>query len=132
MLEIILMVVFCRKIAALVKEKGRSPAGYVVMFILFWIAGEILGVIVGAVVSLIANPHAEPSLMMIWPLGLLGAAFGAGIGYLIASSVPPLEDRYDDEDFDDRGRPRRPRAPEDDPYWNRPDPDLDRDRFREK
>jgi hypothetical protein len=139
MLEIILMVVFSKKIAAMVREKGRSPAGYVVMFILFWIAGEFLGAIVGAIVSLIVNPQQEPSLMMIWPLGLLGAALGAGTAYLIASSVSPVHDRYDgyDDDLDDRGRSRPRRAPpSEEPYWDRPeterDRDLDRDHYREE
>jgi hypothetical protein len=139
MLEIILMIVFSRKIAAMVREKGRSPAGYVVMFILFWIAGELLGGIVGAFVSLIVNPQQEPSLIMIWGLGLLGAALGAGIGYFIASSVSPVHDRYDeyDDDFDSRGRSRPRRAPpSEEPYWDRPeterDRDLDRDRYREE
>src|SRR6516164_4919403 len=121
MLEIILMVVFSKKIAAMVREKGRSPVGYVVMFILFWIAGEFLGAIVGAIVSLIVNPQQEPSLIIVWPLGLLGAALGAGIAYFIASSVSPVHEHYDGyDDFDDHGRSRPRRAPpSEEPYWNR-------------
>jgi hypothetical protein len=129
MLEIILIVVFSKKIAALAQEKGRSPAGYIVMLIGFWIGAEFAAGIFVAIVALILNPNAEPSLCIVWPAGLLGAACGAGLAFLIAYLVPPVEDdRYYHEDFDIHGYPRKRRRsprkrslPEDEPYWDRPD-----------
>ena len=42
MLEIIIIWLLCKKIAAIAKGKGRSAAGYVLLLIGMWLGGEIL------------------------------------------------------------------------------------------
>ena len=126
MVEIILIFVIAKKIAAMMKEKNRAPAGYVVLFVVFWVVGEVLGAIVGVVATIAANPNGvdDPFPLLVFAGAILGAAIGGCIGYAFAASVPALEgvdrarlDDYDDEeddveDYRDRER-ERGRSPRD-------------------
>jgi membrane protein DedA with SNARE-associated domain len=110
MLEIILIVIIFKKIAPMITEKGRSPAGYIVAFVVLWIGGELVGVVVGTIIA-VAYIN---SLFMVPIFAVLGAAVGGTIGYLIANSVPPLDDprrkalqKFDDDDDRERERWRR-------------------------
>jgi hypothetical protein len=58
MLEILLVIWLSKKIAATVKEKGRQPAGYVVLFVFLWIGGEITGAVIGMLITALNNPRA--------------------------------------------------------------------------
>jgi hypothetical protein len=133
MLEIIVLIVLGKSIARIVRAKGRSPVGYVVTLIGFWFGFELAGGVVGVIVSLIVYPNEDPALIILLPIAWLGAAFGAGLAFLIASSVSSLHDRYDD-DYDERSLRRRSNAPSDEAYWDRSegDRDRDRDRYREE
>ena len=55
MLEILVIVIVSNKIAAMQREKGRTAAGYVVLFIALWLGGEIFGAIAGVVASLLMD-----------------------------------------------------------------------------
>jgi hypothetical protein len=124
MLEIVLIVVISKKIAAMLKEKGRSSAGYIVLFVLLWFGGEIVGAIVGTFVTMAGMAPGgmnDGFNFVAYIFALFGAAIGGTVGYLIANAVPPLDDPrkkaldvFDDdldEDDDDRerGRERRRR-----------------------
>src|SRR5206468_618836 len=50
-LEIFLIVWMCRKLSAMVRAKGRSPAGYCTMLVFFWFGGEFLGAVCGMLIS---------------------------------------------------------------------------------
>src|ERR1017187_326529 len=108
MLEILLIWSISTKLATKLKAKGRNATGYVLLFIFLWIAGEILGAIVGVVVAIAMDPHAMESSFewVAYIFALIGAAVGGTIGYVIANSVPPLEDErrllnFTDEKWDD-------------------------------
>jgi hypothetical protein len=109
-LEIILIVVLSKKIAAMMKEKGRNPAGYIVLFVLLWFGCEVIGFIIGAVISVSQDPRAfdQGIDLLSYIIGLLGAAVGGTTGYLIASAMPPVRRRdwEVDEDYDDFQRDR--------------------------
>jgi hypothetical protein len=126
MLEILLIIAISKKIAAMMTEKGRSAAGYVVAFVLLWIGGEIAGAFLGIIVVVIRDPAGlnDGFNFIAYVFALAGAAAGGAIGYLIASAVPagePIDDpikrklaafddddEYDEHDDDrDRGRRRR-------------------------
>jgi hypothetical protein len=96
MLEIILIVVLSKKIASMASDKGRTAAGYVVLFIVGWLGGEFIG----AVIGVILNRGQVSGLAYLF--ALLGAAVGAGCVFTLVSLLPPVED----EDYD---RPRRRR-----------------------
>ncbi len=141
MLEIILIVIISKKIAAQLAEKGRSAAGYIVLFVFLWIGGEIIGAIVGTIITVVQNPNAPEAgfNFLAYIFALLGAALGGTIGYLIASSVPPLEDPRKraldefDEDDDDRERERRRRRQDaDEGKIEETDTDRERERRRRR
>jgi hypothetical protein len=115
MLEIILVWSISKKIAAMMKEKGRSAAGYVILFIALWFGGEIIGGVIGFMISLANNPNAmqQDFNFVAYGIGLLGAVIGGVTGYAIAASMPALEDprrhlvdEFDDEEEDDYERER--------------------------
>jgi hypothetical protein len=120
MLEIFLIIAISKKIAAMLNEKGRSAAGYVILFVVLWFGGEVVGGVIGAIVSMAADPN--PNAMnagfpwMAYLMALVGAAIGGGIGYAIAAAVPAVEKPgrpdlrdFDDDDEDDYERERRRR-----------------------
>jgi hypothetical protein len=121
MLEIILVVIISKKIAAMMTKKGRSPAGYIVTFVFLWIGGEVVGAVIGTIIAVVQNPNALDAGFdfMAYIFALLGAAVGGTVGYLIASSAPPIEDprkkaldEFDDDDDREYERPRRRKDPD--------------------
>ena len=131
MCEIILVILLAQKLAAMVREKGRSPVGFVVLFVALWIVGELVGAVVGVIVTLAINQpglNDAPINPLAYGFALAGAAIGAGIGFAIVMSLSPLEearrprlrdiDDEDDEDDPYERRRRRPRSssPDDDRF----------------
>jgi hypothetical protein len=110
MLEIILIIVCCRKIGQIVETKGRTKIGYQVMLVGFWIGGEICGAIVGAVLDVgMREPGQRGFSCLAYICALVGAAVGAGIAFAIANGLTPIP--RDDEFYrgpDDRFDIRRP------------------------
>jgi len=107
MLEIVLLWAMGKKVAAIANAKGRSGTPYVFLLLGLWFGGEIGGAILGIVISIVAHPHEEPSIGLAYVLGLLGAAVGAILTFVIVNSLAPIE-RYDDDydygDYDIRKR----------------------------
>jgi hypothetical protein len=117
-----------KKIGEMATDKGRNSAGYVVMFVLLWFGGEILGAIFGLILS-------KGELFPVaYIFALVGAAVGAGTGFMIVGSLPALED----EDIYPRRRRRRRRereeAEEDRPRRRRlrPEDETENDSYRER
>lgn len=119
MLEILLIIAISKKISAMMTQKGRSPTGYVVIFVFLWFGGEILGGILGAIASILIDPRAmdgDQFMCGAYIFALIGAAIGGTIGYLIANSASDLSqpsvpdyDDDDDDDYGEEGRERRRR-----------------------
>jgi hypothetical protein len=125
MLEILLIIAISKKMAAMLKEKGRSATGYVILFVVLWFGGEFFGAIAGTALLALQNPaNLEQGFSCVtYIFALIGAAIGGGIGYAIAAAATPVDDpirrayrdtQVDDEDEDDdRPRPRRRRDRDD-------------------
>jgi len=87
MLEILLLIWLGRKIAAMAREKGRGPTGYVFMLVGLWVGGEICGMIVG---SMLSPGRPGDFNGMAYIFALIGAAAGATATFLIVRSLSPL------------------------------------------
>lgn len=85
MLEILLLWFLTKRIGNIVEEKGHNSGGYKLLTVVFWFGGEIAGALLGATM---AAPY-ESTQCSVYLMGAMGAAAGAGIAYLIASSVTP-------------------------------------------
>jgi hypothetical protein len=83
MLEVIIIYLLGKRIAAIVRAKGRSPGGFVAGFVALWIGGEILGVVLGL---LLTDGEGGGGAYL---CALAGAAAGAILGFVIANSASP-------------------------------------------
>ncbi|MGE0397376.1 MAG: hypothetical protein AB7T06_11690 [Kofleriaceae bacterium] len=81
MIEIIILVQFCKKLAAIAREKNRSGSWGAVGAV-GWIGGEIGGAILGAM--------GGAESMNLYGYAILGAILGAVIAYLIVKSLKEL------------------------------------------
>jgi hypothetical protein len=104
MLEIILLYVMGKKIAAIAAGKGRGGTGYVFLLLGLWFGGEIGGGIFGFMVALAADPGREPNLGVVYLCAIMGAAVGAVTAFVIVNSLSPVRPHHDDmyDDRDDR------------------------------
>jgi hypothetical protein len=84
MLEIIILVGFVRRLAAIAKSKGRSGS-WGGLGALFWIGGELIGFVVGAVT---ANDVGAG----VYVLALVFAAIGATMAWVIVKNLRPLNE----------------------------------------
>ncbi len=103
MCEMILVVLLSMRIAKICRSKGRTPVGWVILFIGFWIAGELGGAVIGVLIS---QGELGGSAYV---CALLGAALGAIIGFVIVSSLPNIAREHDDYDRKENGSRRRGR-----------------------
>lgn len=105
MLEIVLLWAMGKKVALIANAKGRSGTPYVFLLLGLWFGGQIGGAILGFVIGIVSNPHEEPSVGLMYVVGLLGAAVGAILTFVIVNSLSPIQ-TYDDEydDYDIRKR----------------------------
>lgn len=87
MIEIIILVQFCKKLAAIAREKNRSGSWGAVGAV-GWIGGEITGAVIGA------SGGAES--MNLYGFAILGAIIGAIIAYVIVKSLKeiPLDPNF--------------------------------------
>lgn len=113
MLEILILIVLCRNIAAKARAKGRSGGGFGFLLVVLWICGEVGGGIVGLVAATaLGGGDDGPEILLILGGMLGGAILGAVIAFAIVGSIAPATPagRYDDDDdYDDRPRRARPR-----------------------
>jgi hypothetical protein len=92
-LEIIVLIILCKKMAEKARSKGRAAAGYVLLLILFWLCGEFFGAMVGAAAT---RGQGEFLVLVVFALG--GAAIGAGIAFAILNSLPAIQAEQDDSE----------------------------------
>ena len=82
MLEIMFLVYFCKKLAAIARDKNRA-GGWGALGAIGWITGEISGAIIGAKAGGVAS-------MALYGYALLGAALGAVVAYVIVIRLVPI------------------------------------------
>ena len=100
MLEIILLWVLGKKVAAIASNKGRSGTPYVLLLVLLWFCGEVGGVLAGIAVSQILVMNDDSEILVVIVGALIGAITGAVIAFVVVNSAIPAV-RYDDEGFAD-------------------------------
>jgi len=85
MLEILFLVWFCKKLAAIARDKNR-PGSWGAVGAIGWIGGEIGGAVLGASTS-----HAQG--MDLYGYAIMGAIVGAVAAWLIVRSlsIVPLD-----------------------------------------
>jgi hypothetical protein len=133
-LEIILLFVLGKNIAAIARRKNRNPVGYVLLLVFGWFGLGFVFAILAVVIGMAAGMNEDEVLLPAILGYLVGAACAAGLAYLVVGAVSPLrrKRRFDDEDdYDDyEDRPRRRRPRDEDPYDYDDEPDDPRSRRR--
>src|SRR5690348_9823440 len=96
MLEIVILFVLSRRIAAIARSKGRSAAGWTVLLIGLWILGEVTGAVAVAVAVLLTSADEDPNLSLALLGAIAGAAAGAFTTFAIVKRLPAVgvEDKY--------------------------------------
>src|SRR4051812_10380964 len=90
MLEILLLYFLGKKLAGIVRSKGRSSGVYVVLLVVLWLAGEFGGLALGAVISATASPVGEPDGIVMLVGAIVGAALGTTTAFLIVRNLSPI------------------------------------------
>jgi len=81
MLEIFLVIHLAKKLGVIVEEKGRKKVGFIVMFVLLWIIGEITGGVVAAATM------ASENMAIVYVYAIIGAGIGTAISFLIVNNL---------------------------------------------
>lgn len=87
MLEIIFVIWLWRVNGRNAILKGQKPTKYHVLTLVLWFGLEILGTMGGVIVFGSMNPNTDP-LMYGYMFGILGAALGGILSYIIAKNAP--------------------------------------------
>jgi NhaP-type Na+/H+ or K+/H+ antiporter len=119
----ILLVIATVKTAAVLREKGRGAAGYVLSFIALWFCGEMIGAVIGGVVHKVAAPMMglpirpqTAAMITMYSFAVVGAVIAGAIGFAIAAAFPAIEQprghdlrAFEDDDEDEYERKLRQR-----------------------
>ncbi len=87
MLEIIAIICFCKKVASIANEKGRSAIGWVALTVLLWFMGEIAGAFAGIIIF---GMEGEGFNLMVYVAALVGAICGGISSIVIAKQLPAV------------------------------------------
>src|SRR5205814_243965 len=90
MLEIIALLISFGVIGNMACRRGRSESLFGLLLTVCWFGGEVAGGVVGYACSVAAYGD-QPNLLLIYGLALSGAALGAGLAFLIAHRLPPID-----------------------------------------
>lgn len=88
MLEIIILIFLTREIGRLAHSKGLKPGTWKIYTVVGWITLEIIGVIAGVIIFGKDN---------LFPIGMLGLAFGITSYFIIKAQLNKLPDYFDDD-----------------------------------
>ncbi len=81
MIEIFVLVKFCKRLAEIAREKNRTGS-WAALGAFGWVGGEITGAVVGA------KSHGDTTSM--YTTALLFAVIGAVLAYVIVRTLTPL------------------------------------------
>jgi hypothetical protein len=122
MLEIILLYGLCKMMGNLLREKGRKPLMMQIALVLMWIGGEFLAPFIYGVVQAIRHAGNPPEMgFEVYFVAILGAASGAGLAFLIAALLPPIQEESEADYMRPGQIPRfQPPVDPDNPYASPP------------
>ncbi len=87
MLEILVLLLLTKWIETVVEAKGYASGRYKLLTVVLWVSGEFAGLLVGWM----AYGQDVQARCLAYVIALLGAGVGAGVAYVIANSLAPLE-----------------------------------------
>lgn len=82
MIELIVIWRLAVSIGSLASQKGLKKLGYQIMAVALWISGEIFGFVIGSFI------FGDDNRLGQYFVGLLGAAIGAGIAFVVMRLIP--------------------------------------------
>jgi hypothetical protein len=91
MIEIIALLVLLGKIGDMARRRGRNPSLFGLLLLVCWLGGEVAGAVLGYMLSGSTQAGEPNLLLLIYGLTLAGAAIGAGIAFLVARSLGPVD-----------------------------------------
>jgi hypothetical protein len=80
MLEILFLIWFCKKLAAIARDKNR-PGGWGALGAILWVSGEITGAVLGA--------KTGSGGTALYGCAIAGALLGALVAYVIVMMLKP-------------------------------------------
>jgi MFS family permease len=80
MLEIILIISLSKKIGTIAENKGHKKGGYIALFVILWILGEIIGAIAGVAIT-------GDDGFGFYIFAIIGAAIGALIAFVVTNNL---------------------------------------------
>src|SRR5882724_6942282 len=91
MLEILLVIFFCKKVGNIVRPKGYSVGWFRFFVVIAWFGGEFAGGLTGGVISALTDNGPDPHMGLVYLCALVGAAVGVGIVFAIANHLGSKE-----------------------------------------
>lgn len=85
MLEILVLLALTKSIGKIVETKGYKAGLYKTITVLLWFGGEIVGASIGVVLF--------DNRLLVYLIALIGAGAGAVTAYLIAKSIPEVDEK---------------------------------------
>jgi uncharacterized membrane protein YeaQ/YmgE (transglycosylase-associated protein family) len=89
-IEILVLFRLCKNIGLILAAKGRAKLPFQLLLVFLWFGAELAGVILGVIVEAIASGEDNPSLLLAYLFGFVGAGFSAFILFQIAKALPSL------------------------------------------
>jgi hypothetical protein len=90
MVEIIVLLLLIGHVGKIARRRGRNPGPFVLGSLALWFTGECVGLIIGCIVESARTRGGEWSILMIYGLGLVGAAMGGIIALVMGRLIPPV------------------------------------------
>jgi len=92
MIEILILVHFCKKLGVLCRSRGRKAGWFQFLLVISWFGGEFFAGIFAGIVCMIASGRLdeEPPFVIIYISALLGAGLGAWSTFLLVKMLPDL------------------------------------------
>lgn len=120
MIEIFILIHFCRKLGALCRSRGRKAGWFQFLLVIAWFGGEFFAALFATVICMITAGHTGPDTVMleapfviVYISALLGAGLGAWSVFLLVKLLPNLkaeEEKAEDRTCSGCGEPLQRRA----------------------
>lgn len=94
MIEILILVHFCKKLGVLCRSRGRKAGWFQFLLVIAWFGGEFVAALVATVICMIAtgDPSVAAPFAVVYPSALLGAGLGAWSTFLLVKMLPDLSE----------------------------------------
>lgn len=94
MIEIMVLIHFCKKMGALCRSRGRKAGWFQFLLVLAWFGGEFFAAIFASVVYMMVAGRfdEEPPFLIVYISALLGAGLGAWSIFLLVKMLPSLKE----------------------------------------